>query len=60
VWPYQAWDVPHAALLFVANENGTLGLKGANWSSVCQSRENEDEVQQPWYDEVFRNGKGSL
>jgi hypothetical protein len=60
VWPYQAWDVPHAALLFGASENGTLGLKGAKWSSVCQGRENEDEEQQPWYDEVFRDGKGSL
>jgi hypothetical protein len=63
VWPYQTEDAPHAALLFGAGEDGNLRLKGADWSTVCQSREaNEDGEgrQQPWYDEVFRDGKGSF
>jgi hypothetical protein len=61
VWPYQTGVVPHAALLFGASEDGSLRLKGADWASVCQSRKNEDEEQQhPWYDEVFRDGKGSF
>jgi hypothetical protein len=37
-------------------------LKGADWSSICQSGESEEGEgrQQPWYDEVFRDGKGSF
>jgi hypothetical protein len=62
VWPYQTEDVPRAALLFGPGEDGGLRLKSADWGSVCQSRESEDEEQQqqPWYDEVFRDGKGSF
>jgi hypothetical protein len=62
VWPYREMGAPNAALLFDAGEDGSFSLKGADWTSVCQSRESEDEgqQQQPWYDEVFRDGKGSF
>jgi len=61
VWPYQTEDSSRAALLFGASKDGSLRLQGADWTSVCQSRQSEDEEeQQPWYDEVFRDGKGSL
>lgn len=61
VWPYQTVDnVPRAALLFGASEDSSFTLKSAEWTSICQSRETTDVEQQPWYEEVFRDGKGSF
>ena len=62
VWPYQTKGSPRAALLFGSSQDGSLRLKGADWATVCQSREtadNQDE-EQSWYDEVFRDGKGTF
>jgi len=60
VWPCQTKDPPSAALLFGASENGTSHLRTADWATVCQSRDPADEEDQPWYDEIFRDGKGSF
>lgn len=61
VWPYQTVDnVPRAALLFGASEDSSFTLKSAEWTSICQSRETTEEEQQPWYEEVFRDGQGSF
>jgi hypothetical protein len=60
LWPYRTEDAPHAALLFVVGEEESFRLKGADWSAVCQSRHESEDGEESWYDEVFRDDKGSF
>ncbi|PKS10101.1 hypothetical protein jhhlp_001851 [Lomentospora prolificans] len=61
VWPYTVGKRDAAAMLFVrASPDGEWGLEAASWNMVCKSSNATEEEISPWYDEVFRDGKGAF
>ena len=54
VKPYVVQEGSQAALLFA---QGVGKLEKAGWDEVCNAGEASSE---PWWDEVFRDGKGAM
>ncbi|KAL5446604.1 hypothetical protein PMIN07_001461 [Paraphaeosphaeria minitans] len=62
VVPYLPLDEPKPAMLFVHNtetDNWAL-IPATDWDAICREADPKKESQKPWYDEVFRDGKGIL
>jgi len=45
---------------FVVDGNGTGIFERHEFTDVCKSKYAEDEAKDPWFDEVFRDGKGGV
>jgi hypothetical protein len=61
IWPYVSAAPDTAAALFVRNtRKEEWSLEKADWGAVCKSSNATMEAKRPWYDEVFRDGKGPL
>lgn len=41
-------------------ETGKWALRGADWGHICPSKNATAETELPWYDEVFRDGRGAI
>lgn len=57
---YLPSDKPKPAVLF-GREKETKGwtlTPAADWDTICRDEDSEGKAMQPWYDEVFRDGKG--
>lgn len=61
LWAYSAPRNTKVPQVFVKDEDGEEWmLQGVSLNGACRSVNHTVEVQKPWYDEVFRVGKGSL
>ncbi|KAL5592462.1 hypothetical protein FOBRF1_013488 [Fusarium oxysporum] len=61
VRPYHGNGEPKAALLFrKSKESKSWELRSADWNTVCRNSNTTAEAKAHWYDEVFRDGRGSL
>ncbi|RSL81940.1 hypothetical protein CDV31_016984 [Fusarium ambrosium] len=59
--PYHGEGEPKASLLFGKNkETRSQQLRAADWNTVCSNSNATAEAEAHWYDEVFRDGNGSL
>jgi hypothetical protein len=45
---------------FVIGNNGNATFEKHEFTEVCRSKKDHEEAETPWYDEVFRDGKGEL
>lgn len=61
ILPFDAQRSQRTALLFgkKSDEEG-WALHEAEWQTVCRNDDDAAEAQSPWFDEVFRDGKGPL
>ncbi|KAH7124231.1 hypothetical protein EDB81DRAFT_847076 [Dactylonectria macrodidyma] len=61
VWPYSSKGEPRASLLFWKNkESKDWELRATDFNTICKSNNETVEAESHWYDEVFRDGKGSV
>ncbi|KAL4728777.1 hypothetical protein ACLX1H_003176 [Fusarium chlamydosporum] len=45
---------------FAVGDNGKSTFENHEFTDVCKAKTEEAEAKSPWYDEVFRDGKGEL
>ncbi|TKA26180.1 hypothetical protein B0A50_04677 [Salinomyces thailandicus] len=60
VRPYGPLAAPEPLLFETDKQSGLSGLRATSWNSVCRSKDDNVEAQSPWYDEVFRDGRGTF
>ncbi|KAF5003163.1 hypothetical protein FDECE_10272 [Fusarium decemcellulare] len=61
IWPYGTPGRERASLLFGKNkETKEWQLRATDFGTVCKSSNETAEAEDPWYDEVFRDGKGTF
>ncbi|KAM0349991.1 hypothetical protein ACHAP4_010109 [Fusarium culmorum] len=45
---------------FVVGNNGNATFERHEFTDVCRAKTEKEEAKKPWWDEVFRDGKGDL
>ena len=61
IWASDAERPDRKAMIFGRkSEDQAWGLHVAEWASLCHWENETREAEHPWYDEVFRDGKGAL
>ncbi|KAM0487339.1 hypothetical protein ACHAP7_001851 [Fusarium lateritium] len=58
-WAYGSTRYPKVPRIFV-KDGREWNLQDISLNNVCRSVDDTMEEQKPWYDEVFRDGEGSL
>ena len=61
IWPYGTERQDKRPMLFGKSRTGNQWvLRTAEWGAVCRDKNDTIEAASPWYDEVFRDGRGNL
>lgn len=61
VMPYQVGERAGASMLYLKKQGSDVPrLVSTDWNTVCRSRNDSVEAVTPWFDEVFRDGKGVM